>query len=105
MIEEQKTVSHIPCELHFVCDDNHRHAIVAEVAKRLQNFFNEFAVRAPGNANALIDKLATLGVIGGVALSRLNPHAGMDDVFIACATEMNTDHDIAAFAKALKGAL
>jgi glycine dehydrogenase subunit 1 len=70
-----------------------------------KHFFNEIAVRVGADANALIDKLATQGVIGGVALSRLNPHAGMDDVFIACATEMNTDNDIAAFAKALKEAL
>ena len=70
-----------------------------------KRFFNEIAVRVAGDANAVIDKLATLGVIGGVAVSRLNPHAGMDDVLIACATEMNTDKDIAAFAKALKEAL
>jgi glycine dehydrogenase subunit 1 len=38
-------------------------------------------------------------------MSRLNPHAGMDDVLIACATEMNTDADIAAYAKALKEVL
>ena len=34
-------------------------------------------------------------------MSRLNPRAGMDDVLIACATEMNTDADITAYAKAL----
>ncbi len=41
----------------------------------------------------------------GIAMSRLNPHAGMDDVLITCATEMNTEEDIGAYAKALKGAL
>jgi hypothetical protein len=38
-------------------------------------------------------------------MSRLDPRADMDDVLITCATEMNTDDDIAAYAKALKGAL
>ena len=70
-----------------------------------KRFFNEIAIRVPGSANAIVDKLASKGVIAGVAMSRLNPHAGMDDVLITCATEMNTDEDIAAYAKALKGAL
>ena len=53
----------------------------------------------------MIDALAQKGVIGGVAFSRLDPKAGMDNVLIACATEMNTDEDIATYAKALKEAL
>jgi glycine dehydrogenase subunit 1 len=68
-------------------------------------FFNEIAIRVKGDANAIVDKLASQGVIAGIAMSRLNPHAGMDDVIITCATEMNTDDDIGAYAKALKGAL
>jgi glycine dehydrogenase subunit 1 len=68
-------------------------------------FFNEFAVRVPGKAQALVDALADTGVIGGVAMGRLNAHAGMDDVLIACATEMNTEDDIAAYADALKAVL
>jgi glycine dehydrogenase subunit 1 len=67
-----------------------------------KRFFNEIAVKLPKGANAVVDALAKRGVIAGVAMSRLNPHAGMDDVLIACATEMNTDADIAAYAKALK---
>ncbi len=38
-------------------------------------------------------------------MSRLNPHAGMDDVLITCATEMNTDEDIAPMLMALKKVL
>src|SRR5262249_841682 len=64
-----------------------------------ERYFNEIAVRTPLGAQALVDKLAAQGVIAGVAVSRLNPNAGMDDVFIACATEMNTDDDIAVFVK------
>ena len=53
----------------------------------------------------LVDTLAAQGVIAGVAMSRLNPHAGMDNVLITCATEMNTDEDIAAYVAALKKVL
>ncbi len=70
-----------------------------------KRYFNEIAVRVPADAQGLVDALAEQGVIAGVALSRLNPHAGMDDVLIACATEMNTDEDIAVYAKALKAVL
>ena len=68
-------------------------------------FFNEFAFKTPKPANDLIEKLAKNGVIGGVAMSRLAPDAGMDDVIITSANETNTDDDIAAYAKVLKGAL
>ena len=67
-----------------------------------KRFFNEIAIRVPGNAQKIVDALTEKGVIGGVAMSRLNPKAGMDDVIITCATEMNTDEDIAAYADALK---
>ena len=68
-------------------------------------FFNEIAIRVPKNAWDVVGELAKNGVIGGVAMSRLNPKAGMDDVIITCATEMNADEDIVAYAKALKEVL
>ncbi|MEZ5995094.1 MAG: aminomethyl-transferring glycine dehydrogenase subunit GcvPA [Hyphomonadaceae bacterium] len=70
-----------------------------------KRFFNEIAVRTAKPAQGIVDALAQKGVIAGVAMSRLDPSAGMDDVLITCATEMNTDDDIAAYAKALKEAL
>jgi glycine dehydrogenase subunit 1 len=70
-----------------------------------KRFFNEIAIRVPGKAQKVVDVLAEQGVIAGIAMSRLDPNAKMDDVLITCATEMNTDNDIAAYAKALKGAL
>jgi len=70
-----------------------------------KRFFNEIAVRVPGDAQKLVDALAEQGVIAGVAMSRLDPKAGMDDVLISCATEMSTEDDIAAYVGALKGAL
>jgi glycine dehydrogenase subunit 1 len=70
-----------------------------------KRFFNEIAVKLIKPAQAVVDKLAEQGVIAGVAMNRLNPNAGMDNVLITCATEMNTDEDIATYAKALQGML
>ena len=68
-------------------------------------YFNEIAIRVPGNAWTLVDKMAEKGVVAGVAMQRLNPHAGMDGMLITCATEMNTDEDIAAYVATLKAVL
>ncbi len=68
-------------------------------------FFNEFSLRLSGNAAAAVDALAEKGVLGGVPVSRLAPHAGLDDVLVVAATEANTENDIAAFKAALKEVL
>ncbi len=70
-----------------------------------KRFFNEISLKLTKPAQSVVDALAANGVIAGVAISRLNPRAGMDDVLIACATEMNTDDDIGVYAKALKAVL
>ena len=80
-------------------------AAVPGVEVLTKRFFNEIAIRVPKNAWDVVGDLAKRGVIAGVAMSRLNPHAGMDNVIITCATETNTHADIAAYAKALKGVL
>jgi glycine dehydrogenase subunit 1 len=64
-------------------------------------FFNEFSVKLPANAAQIVDALADKGVLGGVPVSRLTPHAGLDDVLVVAATEANTENDVAAFAAAL----
>ena len=64
-------------------------------------FFNEFAVRLPKPAAAVVEALAAQDIIAGVPFSRLDPDAGLDDVLLVCATETTTDADIAAFAEAL----
>ncbi len=69
------------------------------------HFFNEFAFRVPGNAEAILAQLDELGVIGGVRASRLFPNKQLDDVIICAATECTTDDDIAAYADALKEVL
>ncbi len=68
-------------------------------------FFNEFAVRLPGNAAEVVDALAERGVLAGVPYGRLNPGAGLDDVLLIAATETTTDADIAALADGLAEAV
>ena len=68
-------------------------------------FFNEFAFRVPGNAEAILAQLDELGVIGGMRASRLWPGKKLDDVIIACATECTTEDDIKAYADALNEVL
>jgi glycine dehydrogenase subunit 1 len=64
-------------------------------------FFNEFAVRLPKSAVAVVNALAADGIIAGVPVSRLDPAADMDDVLLVCATETTLPVDIADFAEAL----
>ena len=67
-------------------------------------FFNEIAVRTKGPAAKLVDVLVGQGIVAGVPYSRLDPHAGLDDVLLLCATVTTTSDDIAALAAALKAA-
>ncbi len=68
-------------------------------------FFNEFTIRVPGKAADVIEKLAAKGVLGGVPYARLAPKAGLDDLILVAATEINTDEDRAAYEAALKEVL
>jgi glycine dehydrogenase subunit 1 len=65
-------------------------------------FFNELAIRVPGNAAALTQAALADGVVAGVPFSRLDPHAGLDDVLLLAATETTTADDIAALTRALQ---
>jgi glycine dehydrogenase subunit 1 len=64
-------------------------------------FFNEFAVRLPKSAAAVVEALAAQGVLAGVPYSRLAPGSGMDDVLLVAATETTTEAHITALADAL----
>jgi glycine dehydrogenase subunit 1 len=87
------------------------HAGAVELADRLggvtgvevlnETFFNEFTIRLRRPAETVVEELARRGVIGGLAVSRLVPHAGLDDLMIVANTETNTQADRAAFAAAL----
>ena len=69
-------------------------------------FFNEFTIRVPGDAALVIEKLAAKGVLGGVPVSRLAPgKAELADLIVVASTEVNTDEDRAAYAKALQEVL
>jgi glycine dehydrogenase subunit 1 len=69
-------------------------------------FFNEFTIRVPGNAAEVIEKLAAKGVLGGVPVSRLEPHRPeLKDLIIVAATEVNTEDDRAQYVAALKEVL
>jgi glycine dehydrogenase subunit 1 len=91
------------------------HANAVRLAERLAaipavevvnaHFFNEFTVRTPRPAAALIEALAGRGVIGGLPVSRLLPGAGLDDCIIVASTETNTEDDRAAYAQALADCL
>ena len=92
------------------------HANACDLADRLskikgveilnESFFNEFTMRVPGAAVDVVDRLADKGVIGGVRVSRLKPGvAALADLIVVASTEINTDDDRAAYAKALKEVL
>ena len=88
------------------CDLAERLAKVKGVKVLSQAFFNEFTMRVPGDAAVVIEKLADYGVhggvLGGVPVSRLEPgRPELADLIIVASTEINTDEDRAAYAKAL----
>ena len=68
-------------------------------------FFNEFTVKLPKPAAAVVDALADKDILGGVPASRLYPDGEFDDLLIVAATETNTENDLAAFEAALKEAI
>lgn len=64
-------------------------------------FFNEFVVRVPVDASALLDRLAReCGIDGGIALSRFDSARPND--FLVCVTETNTREQIDALVDGLK---
>ncbi len=84
------------------CDLADKLGAIKGVSVLTRTFFNEFTIRVPGNAQAVLDRLADKGIIGGVRASRLyGPSAGVDDLIIVAATETTTPDDRAAYAKVL----
>ena len=76
---------------------------VAGVSVLNETFFNEFTLRVPGDAEAVIDKMAGHGVLGGVPVARLLPgDPALRDLIVVANTETNTDDDRAAFVTALQ---
>ncbi len=91
------------------------HANAVDLARRLaavsgvevlnKTFFNEFTIKIAGDAAQVVERMATMGVLGGVPVSRLLPDKGLDDLILAASTEVNTEADRAAYAEALQGVL
>ncbi len=84
------------------CDLADRLAKVPGVEILTPAFFNEFTIRIKGDAAQAIDKLAAKGILGGVPASRLLPGKAHANLIIIASTEINTDADRAAYAKALQ---
>ena len=63
--------------------------------------FNEFIVRAPKNANEILENLRTeKGIIGGLALSKY--YSDNPNDFLVCITETNTKAQIDSLVEGLK---
>lgn len=69
-------------------------------------FFNEFTLRLPKPARAVVRAMADAGVLGGVSLGRLYPGAeALANGLVVAVTETVTPEDIEALARALEEAL
>ena len=70
------------------------------------SFFNEFTVKLPKPATAVVDALAEKNIIAGVPASRLWPHdRGVRNLLIVAATETATEEDCDALIDGLKDVL
>jgi len=92
------------------------HAAAVRLAERLaavkgvevvnDSFFNEFTVRLPKPAAAVVDALAERGILSGVPASRLYPNdPALANLLLLAATETTTDADMDALIAALKEVL
>jgi glycine dehydrogenase subunit 1 len=88
------------------CDLADRLADLDDVDVLNRTFFNEFAIRVPGDAARVVEKMAKKGVLAGVPASRLWPKdKTLAGVILVANTEVNTDDDRAAFVAALEGSV
>jgi glycine dehydrogenase subunit 1 len=92
------------------------HAAAVGLAGRLEKlpgvrllnraFFNEFALRLPLPAAAVVDSLARQGILAGVPASRLYPHrADLADLLLVAATETTTADEMDRLEEGLREAL
>ncbi|MBO6755266.1 MAG: aminomethyl-transferring glycine dehydrogenase subunit GcvPA [Roseibium sp.] len=69
-------------------------------------YFNEFTVKLPKRADAVVEALAEKDILAGVPVSRLEPgKTDLENLLVVASTEVNTEEDRAAFASALKEVL
>jgi len=81
-------------------------AKVPGVAVLNKAFFNEFTVKLPKEAELIVEKLASKGIMAGVPVSRLVPgKPELANLLVVAATETVADSDIDAFSRALQEAV
>lgn len=84
----------------------HKLATLKGVEVLSGSFYNEFAVRLPKPAAAVVEALAERKILGGVPASRLYPgDAALDNVLLLAVTETNSEDDMTALVAALKEVL
>ena len=66
-------------------------------------FFNEFVIKIPGNAGAVLERLLNRGIIGGLDLERFYP--SLKNHILVTATEMNSREDIDRFVEEFSSCL
>ena len=70
------------------------------------SFFNEFTITVPGDARAVVRKLADAGVLGGVSLGRMYPGVkALEQGLVVAVTEVVSADDIETLAVTLEGVL
>ncbi|WP_370336959.1 aminomethyl-transferring glycine dehydrogenase subunit GcvPA [Parvularcula marina] len=70
------------------------------------SFFNEFTIRLPKNAEAVVEELARQKILAGVPGGRLWPgNEDLENILIVAATERTTSDDIDRLASGLEQAL
>ena len=80
-----------------------RLVVIEGVSSPNDGFFNEFTLELPRPAADVVDRLAELGILGGVPLSRFEPANGsLANLMLVTATEMTTAEEIDALAGALQ---
>jgi len=83
-----------------------RLARVPGVTLETPSFFNEFTLRLPKDASAVVEALATSGVLAGVPGARLWPQEkALANHLIVAVTETVSDDDIETYATTLEEVL
>ena len=88
------------------CDAADALSALSGVVLLNDNFFNEFTLRLPKNAEQVVEDLAGKGVLGGVPGGRLWPEQeDLHNLLLVAATEMTSTEHIRKFVAALREVL
>ena len=84
------------------CETSERLSAIPSIELVNDSFFNEFTLKLPTEARAVVHALVERGVLGGVSLGRLYPRASaLENGLVVAVTETATDEDIGALEAAL----